>query len=116
AMSLAAFHSLFIGVGVVLFLPFVAQFAQLVQRLLPTRGEVSTRRLDDSLLAIPSVALDASQRAIESAARRLLALYGAMLSGSGRDAHEGRLVQATQTLDDIYDFVSRVQLSPDDER
>lgn len=116
AMSLAAFHSLFIGVGVVLFLPFVAQFAQLVQRLLPTRGEVSTQRLDDSLLAIPSVALDASQRAIESVARRLLALYGAMLSGSGRDAHEGRLVQATQTLDDIYDFVSRVQLSPDDER
>ena len=116
AMSLAAFHSLFIGVGVVLFLPFVAPFARLVQRLLPARGEASTQRLDDSLLAIPAVALDASQRSIESVARRLLGLYGAMLSGSGPNEHESRLAQATQTLDDIYDFVSRVQLSPDDER
>lgn len=116
AMSLAAFHSLFILVGVVLFLPFAMPFSRLVQRLLPARGEASAQRLDDSLLSIPSVALDASQRAIESVARKMLGLYGAMLSGSARDTHAARLAQATQTLDETYDFVSRIQLGADDER
>src|SRR5690606_13033035 len=38
ATGLAAFHTLFIAVGVVLFLPFVPQFASMVERFMPEKG------------------------------------------------------------------------------
>jgi phosphate:Na+ symporter len=114
ATSLAAFHTLFIAVGVILFLPFVSRFAQLVERLLPERGEVVTQRLDASLLSIPAVALEASQRALEQVAQRLLTVYSEMLSGQDTDTHEQRLQQAAPLLNEIYDFVSRVELPAGD--
>src|SRR5690606_22327328 len=70
--SLTAFHTLFIAVGVILFLPFVSQFARAVERFMPERGELATQRLDDSLLSIPAVALEASQRALEQVTLRML--------------------------------------------
>lgn len=115
AMSLAAFHTLFIAVGVVLLLPFVHPFARLVERLLPARGEVLTERLDDSMLTIPAVALEASQRSLEAIAAQLLALYDGMLSGADVDETGGRLAQAGQVLDEVYDFVSRIELAAGDE-
>lgn len=114
ATSLAAFHTLFIAVGVVLFLPFVPQFARLVERFLPERGEATTQRLDASLLSIPAVALEASQRALEQATLSLLDVYGEMLSGSVSGTHEVRLLQAAPALNDTYDFVSRIAVPADD--
>ncbi|TXL67430.1 Na/Pi cotransporter family protein [Zeimonas arvi] len=115
AMSLAAFHTLFIAVGVVLLLPFAHPFARLVERLLPARGEVLTERLDHSMLAIPAVALEASQRSLEAIAAHLLALYDGMLSGADVDDTGRRLAQAGQVLDAVYDFVSRIELAAGDE-
>jgi len=116
ATSLAAFHTLFIAVGVLLFLPFVPQFARLVERVLPDRGEDTTQRLDASLLSIPAVALEASQRALEHAALGLLDVYGEMLSGTATDTHAARLQQTTPSLNDIYDFISRIELPAGDPR
>ncbi|GAB3190647.1 Na/Pi cotransporter family protein [Hydrogenophaga aquatica] len=110
ATSLAAFHTLFIAVGVMLFLPFVQPFAQAVERLLPEREAVATQRLDRSMLAIPSVALEASQRALEHVALRLLDVYGEMLAGVSTDTHETRLAQAVRDLDDAYAYVSRIEM------
>ena len=46
ATSLAAFHTLFIAVGVALFLPWVHPFARLVERLLPDEpGDALTARM-----------------------------------------------------------------------
>lgn len=114
ATSLAAFHTLFIAVGVALFLPFVAPFARLVERLLPARGESATQRLDASLLALPAVALEASQRALEQMAARLLGVYGEMLAGTETDSHEPRLSEAAQALNEIYAFTSRIELPAGD--
>ena len=106
--------TLFIAVGVVLFLPFVPQFARTVERFMPERGELVTQRLDDSLLSIPAVALEASQRALEEVTLRVLGVHAGMLSGSAPGIYEGQLRQAEPVLNDTYDFVSRVQLSADD--
>lgn len=114
ATSLAAFHTLFIAVGVALFLPFVAPFARLVERLLPARGESATQRLDASLLALPAVALEASQRALEQMAARLLGVYGEMLASTEADSHERRLTEAAQALNEIYAFASRIELPAGD--
>jgi len=64
AMSLAAFHTIFIALGVALFLPFVDRFARVIERLLPDRGPALTRHLDRTVLRAPSVALEASRRAL----------------------------------------------------
>lgn len=114
ATSLAAFHTLFIAVGVVLVLPFVPRFARLVERLLPEKGELVTQRLDDSLLSIPAVALEASQRALEQVTLELLQAYGGMLSGTNTGAYVAQLVRAEPLLNETYDFVSRIELPAGD--
>lgn len=114
AMSLAAFHSLFIGVGAVLFMPFIPQYAHLVEKLMPERGEVTTERLDDSMLSIPAVALEASQRALEHITASLLDIYKDMLSGKKTETQEPRLKHAGQSLDETYSFISRIELPTDD--
>lgn len=116
ATSLAAFHTLFIAVGVVLFLPFVPQFSRLVERLLPGREELATQRLDDSLLSIPAVALEASQRALEQVTLELLEVYGGMLSGTNTGAYGDQLARAEPLLNDTYDFVGRIELPAEDAR
>lgn len=63
-VSLAVFHSLFIAIGVVMFLPFVRPYARLIERLLPERDTGFTRFLDKSLLGLPSVALEAVGRSL----------------------------------------------------
>ena len=75
AMSLAAFHTLFIAVGVAIFLPFVHRFSRAIERLLPDRGPALTRHLDDTVLQTPAVALEATRRALrETAAETFRAL------------------------------------------
>jgi len=114
AMSLAAFHTLFIAVGVVLVLPFAQPFARIVERLLPARGETHTQRLDASMLSIPPVALEASERALEGIASQLLALYRQMLSAADSAGVSDRLAQADEALEAVYGFVSRIELPAGD--
>lgn len=114
AMSLAAFHTLFIALGVVIFLPVVPRFAALVERLLPDKDGTLTQRLDDSLLAIPAVALEASQRALERATEHLLAAYAGLLKGGAGELSPERLHEVARSLDTAYAFVSRIELLPGD--
>lgn len=115
AMSLAAFHTLFIALGVVIFLPVVPQFAGWVERLLPDKSASLTQRLDDSLLAIPAVALEAAQRVLEQTAERLLDVYGRLLNMK-EPLSTGDLQELGQSLDTAYRFVSRIELPPGDAR
>lgn len=64
AVSLAAFHSTFIALGVVLFFPFLKQFAAWVERVLPEVENASLRHLDSTVLHVPSVALEVTRRAL----------------------------------------------------
>jgi phosphate:Na+ symporter len=80
ATSLAAFHTAFITVGVLIFLPFVDHFARWIERLLPDRGPELTRHLDASLYQVPAVALEASGRALSETARTLLTVVQDVMS------------------------------------
>ena len=112
AMSLAAFHTLFIALGVAIFLPVVPRFAALVERLLPEKGETLMQRLDDSLLTIPAVALEASQRALEQSTEQLLEVYGDLLVKGGKPLKPARLQELGRSLDTAYAFVSRIEMLP----
>src|SRR5699024_7112244 len=71
AVVLAAFHTFFIMVGALIFLPFTRHFARLVERLLPEKESFQMQHLDDSLLGMPDIALEASQRTLEHVAQEL---------------------------------------------
>src|SRR5690606_15813911 len=115
ATMLVAFHTFFILIGVVLFLPFTAGFARMVERLLPEVDGGLVQRLDDSLLSIPAVAFEASQRAIEQTANSLLRIYGDLLVMDHTARIETELKQVEQALDHTFDFVTRIQLPPEED-
>jgi phosphate:Na+ symporter len=114
AMSLAAFHTLFIAVGVAIFLPFVHRFSRAIERLLPDRGPALTRHLDDTVLQTPAVALEATRRALrETAAETFRALRGA-LGGPADDAAPSE-VQLRQVLNRLREFFPRIPPAAEDE-
>src|SRR6185369_9211471 len=64
---LAAYHTAYNVVGVVVLLPLIDRFTRLVERILPERGSPLTRCLDSSALATPIVAVEAERRTIARA-------------------------------------------------
>ncbi|HEY8355703.1 MAG TPA: hypothetical protein VIK69_11905, partial [Methylophilaceae bacterium] len=107
------FHTFFILAGVAVFLPMTNRFARLVERLLPEVEDDLTQRLDDSLLNIPAVALEASQRVIEQVTAQLLRLYGEVLAMASSTPVVADLQRIGRALDRTFDFVTRIQLSPE---
>lgn len=111
AMSLAAFHTAFIAVGVVIFLPFVHRFAHAIERVLPDRGPALTRHLDDTVLQVPAVALEATRRALcETAAETFASVREGLLDP--RAAHDelrhARLREALRRLEEYYPRIPAV--------
>lgn len=108
AMSLAAFHTAFIALGVVIFLPFVHRFARAIERALPDRGPVLTRHLDDSVLQVPSVALEATRRALsETAAETFVAVREGLASARSTPT-EARQARVRQALVRLQEFFPRI--------
>lgn len=114
ALGLAAFHSLFIGLGAALCLPFTQQFARWVQRLVPDRSARPQHHLDDSLLQVPALALETTQRTLEELAQRLLNLYQHSLNMSRPSTAAADLQQIETVLDQAYEFVLRIPSAADD--
>jgi phosphate:Na+ symporter len=63
-ITLACFHSAFNLLGIFIILPFVGFFSRLLTGIIPERGPYLTRHLDDSLVNVPSVALETVRRTI----------------------------------------------------
>jgi phosphate:Na+ symporter len=108
AVSLAAFHTAFIALGVALFLPFTGGFARAIERLLPESGPRLTRHLDDSLLAAPPVALEAVRRTLASAALELLELAQPLLESSVAALDAARVAEVRDALDRTQRFLARI--------
>jgi len=62
AVALAAFHTSFNLLGVVLVLPFLRQFAELVTRIVPDRDPSLVRYLDVTVASVPAVAVQAARK------------------------------------------------------
>jgi len=109
ATLLAAFHTTFVGIGVLLFLPFVTPYARLVERFIPDHRPALTRYLDKSLLQSPAVALEAVRRAlIDTTVSALEGIAGALHPSEslrGQEAHQRDIVQA---VEEIQMFLARI--------
>jgi phosphate:Na+ symporter len=109
AISLAAFHTLFVSLGAFLFLPLVDRFARWVERLLPDRGPALTAHLDDTLLHVPAVALEATRRSLkETAAGLFETLRDGLLGASGKAADEPLRLQIQRAIEQSQEFFAKI--------
>ncbi|MGE4125534.1 MAG: Na/Pi cotransporter family protein [Pusillimonas sp.] len=112
-VGLVLFHTLFITLGVIIFMPFVNQFARFVERILPEDKDDLAGNLDNSTLEVPEVALEASQRSLERIAALLFGSYSQVLQNPQQTLDPKMLDQTRSALDRAYDFISRVPLEAD---
>ncbi len=115
AVSLAVFHSMFIAMGVALFLPFVHQYSALIERLLPDRGTGFTRFLDKSLLSIPCVALEAIGRSLRECRS---ALANTAVARIQENTDEKSITQVTDSVNlaisEILSYLSDIEMDCED--
>ena len=117
---LAAYHTVYNVVGVVVLLPLVDRFTRLVGRILPERGSPLTRCLDPSALETPMVAVEAVRRTI---ARSLAAVCGSVEAALGAETRGERVPgknaiavhEAGDALREAQVFLSDVAGPPDTE-
>jgi len=112
AVVLALFHTIFNLIGAALFLPFTAPFARLVERLIPDRGPVLTRYLDNSLLQVPNVAVEAAARALgEISTVTLKEAVGLLRNGAPNRASQEHLLAAQSAMDETSGFLGKIQFN-----
>ncbi len=108
ATSLAAFHTAFIALGVLIFLPLIPRFSAFIERALPERGPALTQHLDATLHSAPAVALEATRRALLETAREMLIGARAQLRGVVSRDDITRATQAAEALRAIQAFFANI--------
>lgn len=116
AVSLAAFHTVFILVGVLLFLPFTKLFARGIERVLRDQGPHLTRHLDTSLLHTPPVALEALRRALAETACQLFRALHSRLEPHAAANGVVQRQEVTAALESVRQFIAQVPLLAGDEK
>jgi len=114
---LAAYHTAYNVVGVVVLLPLIDRFTRLVERILPERGSPLTRCLDSSALATPIVAVEAVRRTIARALATVCCSIEAALAGHAEPIRLGKdavsVQEAADALLQAQVFLSDVSGPPD---
>ncbi len=113
-IALVAFYSLCKLLGVIAVLPLTEQFAGLINRLVPERGNPLTRRLEGQLTETPELAVTAVQATVCDLVTVTFRWLAKELGGSGddltdRDQELADAIQATEQ------YLSRIHVDPDDE-
>jgi phosphate:Na+ symporter len=101
---LAAYHTAYNVVGVVVLLPAVDWFTRFVERLLPSQEPALRRILDPAALVNPVVAVEAVRRAVANVLEALCVSIAASLAGA--DGRGGGTSQVDATLTEAREFLS----------
>jgi phosphate:Na+ symporter len=115
AVSLAVFHSMFIAMGVALFLPFVHRYSAWIERLLPDRGTGFTRFLDKSLLSIPCVALEAIGRSLRDCRSALAGIAVARIHGKPDETSISQVTNSVNhAISEVMSYLSDIEMDCED--
>jgi phosphate:Na+ symporter len=112
AATIAAFHTLFNVLGVALFLPWINRFSAMVERIVPVRGSVLTRRLDKSVAGTGSVAVEAARLTLIDIGAVVMSESRARLIGGGQ-ARVETLHEARDALGAVRRFLADVRTPTD---
>jgi phosphate:Na+ symporter len=108
ATVLAAFHTGFSVLGVLLLFPVIHRFAGLIERLLPERGPTLTRHLGRGVSDEPTLALEATRRTLAEVAALLVSVARRRLEGGAVEDVEADLDAVRRALDETRRFVVRI--------
>ncbi len=112
-LALVGFHTLFNSLGVIAVLPVAHAFARLIIRLVPERGPVLTRRLDDTLVSQPAIAMQAVTVTLGEITTQVTAVLRWLLA----DASDFRtspveLSSLSKALSEVDVYLDKVVTSP----
>ncbi len=106
-LTLAAFHTAFNLIGLVIFLPASHRLAELAMRLIPERRSRFVAWLDPTLVGLPAVALEAIQRAQALIAAELFRVLAGRLRRAPETGPE-LLGELDLALDEVRHFLARL--------
>jgi phosphate:Na+ symporter len=115
AISLAAFHTAFIVLGVLIFLPLSSLFASWIERLLPEQGPRLTRHLDNTLLQVPAVALESTRRTLVDTTLEVTSLFDHLLSSGVASVSESQRAEVKGALEITQRFFTKIPPITEDE-
>lgn len=114
AIQIAAFHTLFNMLGVILFLPFLGLFAKLITRLVPQKGSKLTVHLDPSVARLPSVAVETAQRAIREILVEVIRVAVARIQNRKADGENASIMnEAAAAADEVRSFLGMFRSNPE---
>lgn len=115
---LAAYHTAYNVIGVLVLLPVINAFTRLVERILPERGSPLTRSLDPAALAEPIAAEEAVRRTVARALETMCETLAPALAGApsaavrpGKDVVS--VAEAAGALRQAREFMSEVSGPPE---
>jgi phosphate:Na+ symporter len=110
ATTLAAFHTAFNILGVMIFFPMTGVIASTIQRVVPDLGPQLTRHLNPRLVRIYSAAIEAARQSTLDVAKVMMALAYQQLSGKVKSkAAQDQLRVASLALAETRRFLADVR-------
>ncbi|HWV57960.1 MAG TPA: Na/Pi symporter, partial [Longimicrobiales bacterium] len=113
AVGIAAFHTGFSLLGIVLLMPVMSRFCNLVERLVPERGPDLTRRLDTSVATLTPVAIEAVRLTLLDIMRTLAGALHDTLRDGPSPRSRGAVIAAANALEVTSVFLARIRTGPE---
>jgi phosphate:Na+ symporter len=110
AILIAAFHTAFNLLGVLMIAPSIGPFTRLVVRLVPEQEPELTRRLDPSVAELAPVAVEAARRTLMDTGAAVAAVFEHALQHQRRDRLPAALLErADAAVDETRQFLGRLR-------
>lgn len=114
-IALVVFHTTFNLFGVLLVLPFVGQFANVIKKIIPEKESLYTYGLDKSLLADNGMAITALSISVQREVQALLSHLQYLL-GDTKKSHLSDLDELQQALNKTHDFADHIHIKDEKEK
>ncbi len=112
AVMLAAFHTSFNVLGVVLFAPFTQRFADFLERVVVEEGATLTRRLRTGRIALPSALFEAVRFTARDITAEALGISQRLLAADAPVDVTRRLRALERALDTTRERLASIRTSP----
>lgn len=114
AIMLSAFYSALNLFGILVLFPFILQISSLIERIIPERVMLLTRNLDDTVVKLPDVAIEASRRTVITVAVLLIeAVRGLVLERRPYGEIADKIDDADRALAETGRFLGKVRTQPE---
>ncbi len=108
AISIAAFHTLFNFVGILVIIPFREQLSRIVADWVPEKANDLTRRLDKSVANVPSFAIEAVHRTVKDLMKELMDFSYQLTEKNKKPVQYFRLEMIEQAVIKTNDFLTDI--------